>query len=123
MAVQTRTYADFGFNFERDRARLTREGDMVIVNVTSSYAPVITLTVEVADATGAPAAGVDVDLSIMNAGGWRDIARLVTDEDGARGDRGGRRVAPRLRAHGHGRGRHDHRHRCRARGAPAARGV
>ena len=82
MAVQTRTYADFGFNFERDRARLTREGDMVIVNVTSSYAPVITLTVEVADATGAPAAGVDVDLSIMNAGGWRDIARLVTDEDG-----------------------------------------
>lgn len=82
MAVQTRTYSDFGFDFERDRARLAREGDMVIVNVTSSYAPVSTLRVQVADAAGAPAAGVDVDLSIMNAGGWRDIARLVTGEDG-----------------------------------------
>lgn len=82
LAVQTRTYADFGFDFERDRALLTREGDMAIINVTASYAPTRTLAVRVTDAAGGPVQGVDIDVSIMNAGGWRDIVRLVTGTDG-----------------------------------------
>ncbi len=82
MAVQTRTFSDFGFDFERDRARLAREGTMVVVNVTSSYAPVCTLRVRVTDTAGAAVAGADVDLLIMNAGGWRTISRHVTGADG-----------------------------------------
>ena len=78
----TRLFCDFGCDFERDRALLAREGSMVVVNVTASYAPVTLLTVHVADASGAPAAGADVELMLVNMAGWRDLARLVTDENG-----------------------------------------
>ena len=82
LLVHTRLFSDFACDFEADRAVLEREGSQIIVNLTSSYAPVSTFGVDVALTDGSPAAGVSVRLQLVNEAAWRDVAKLTTDEHG-----------------------------------------
>ncbi len=82
MLEHTRLLSDFGCDFEAQGHLLAREGSQVIVNVTSSYAPTVELTVNVVDAAGAPVKDAFVRLALVNESAWRDVAQLSTDAAG-----------------------------------------
>ena len=82
MLEHTRLLSDFGCDFEAQGHLLAREGSQVIVNVTSSYAPAVELTVNVVDGAGSPVEGAFVRLALVNESAWRDVAQLSTDAAG-----------------------------------------
>ena len=83
MLEHTRLFSDFGCDFETQGHLLAREGSQVIVNVTRSYAPTAQLTVRVVDETAKPVSDALVRLALVNESAWRDVAQLITGDNGS----------------------------------------
>ncbi len=71
-----------GANYDGPEEVLLRTDQYVDINVTSNYAPVDTLWVEVIGADGKPAADAEVSFRLYNYGEFCQIAAKKTDEAG-----------------------------------------
>ena len=63
-------------------ACIDHDGCCALYNVTSRYAPVSKLTISAVYEDGSPAAGVPVELSVVNMAAFSKVAGLTTDERG-----------------------------------------
>ena len=82
LLVHTRLFSDYGVDAAGNRALWPTEGCQIMVNLTGRYAPTTALTAQVSGPDGAPAAGADLRLQVINESVWRDVAELRCDARG-----------------------------------------
>ena len=82
LLVHSRTFSDYWGQRGPVEECIGRTGSVWYLNETSRYARTKQLTVTVRDRAGQPAKGAKVGLFVLNMAGYRELAQLVTDEEG-----------------------------------------